>query len=71
MFQISLQLVRSFSLLLSTLGENRAKLGKLFNLNNTKHNAPDTQNTLINFLSAIALMQMIFLTKDNFRFISD
>ena len=36
-----------------------------------EHNKSDTQNTLINFLSAIAVTQMIFWTDDSFCFISD
>ena len=36
-----------------------------------EHNNPDTENTLIIFLSAIAVMQLNFWTEDNFYFISD
>ena len=32
---------------------------------------PDTQNSLIIFLSVVAVMQVIFWTEDNFYFISD
>ena len=36
-----------------------------------EHNTPDTQIILIICLSAIAVMRVIFWTKDNFCFISD
>ena len=36
-----------------------------------EYNIPDTQNTLITFLSVIAVMQVIFWTEDHFWFISD
>ena len=54
--------------------QNRAKLKKLFDLNsglNWGAQISRFQNTLIIFLSAIAEMQVIFLTGDNFCFISD
>ena len=36
-----------------------------------EQNTPDTQNTLIIFLSAVAVIQVIFWTEDNFCVISD
>ena len=69
-------LVSFFSLPLWIPGENRAKLKKPFTLNSRcegggEYNIPDTQNILIIFLSAIAVIQVIFLTAGNFCFISD
>ena len=65
---IYIELLVSFiSLPLWIAAENRAKLKKLFNFNNRLRwggNTPDTQNTLIIFLSAIAVMQVIFGTED-------
>ena len=36
-----------------------------------EHSTPDTKNALIIFLSAIAVMQVIFWNEDNFCFISE
>ena len=63
-----------FSLPLWIPRENRAKLKKLFLWTagwGREYNTPDAQNTLIIFLSAFALMWVIFSTEDNFCFISD
>ena len=59
-----------FFLPLSILGENRAKLKKLFNLN-SRQRSQNTQYPLIIFLSTSAVMQGIFWTEDNFHFISN
>ena len=66
-------MVSFFSLPFWILGEIRAKLKELFNLNcrRLRTQYPDTRNTLIVFLSAAGVMQVIFWTKDNFCFISD
>ena len=64
-----------FSLPLRIPEENRAKLKKLFRLKfehqtwSRVHNASDKQNTLSLFLSAIAVIQLIFWTVDNFCFV--
>ena len=67
-------MVSFFSLLFWNRGENRAKLKKKINLNSTlkwgEHNTLDAQNTFIIFLSAIAVIQVIFWTEDYFCFIS-
>ena len=55
-------------------GSQEKILKKLFNLNSTQRwgtQCPSTQDTLIIFLSAITVMQMIFWTEDNFWFASD
>ena len=74
MFQISLTAEKVDYFLEELQKENWAMLKNYFIWTAVwggKHNTLDTQNTLIIFLSAFALMQVIFWTEDNFCFISD